>query len=288
MTNTYKNTTTGDIEQEVNPEKALKQGIYFLNQIADQFKNKNLVGKKRADLETSREKICLSLVDLVAGAIQANIFTADEYGILKANVQPKVFKDAGRINKILKTILDKKKVSQDSKMLDDIELAKLIETPYVVRDANDSNLVKLDLSKFGANGVQAISKDQVPTPTEDGAIVEINSNHPDDKGIIVDKVNNIAYIEKANTWYAKLILKTSSWYETAKTICTNVFGYVWKKLFELANKLVQLALVAILAIVGVSLKVTNTTSGFLNRAKNKIIKWLDDREESLENSELAS
>lgn len=113
------------------------------------------------------------------------------------------------------------------------------------------------MSKFDLNGIQEILAEQVPTPTEDGAVIDIKSSHKDDKATIIDKVNKIAYLNLTDPetgedkWYAKSLRKVHNWYETAKGLCVSVFGYVWEKLQKLANALITLALKAIFTIIGV-------------------------------------
>lgn len=259
----FKNTTTNEILTEHDPKVTLRETIKTVNVLSDKLKNRNLVGDERKQVEQTRSDLLLHALQLTAGAIQFDQLASDEYGFLRANVSKKTFKDSGRINAILKGHIANISKEQADKTLNDIELAKLMETPFQMVDVSVDEIetvtaeevveeakqqkAELDRSKFDDKGIQEVSPEQVPTPN-DSTVIKVESNHKDDTNIIVDKEEKVAYVEQDGKTFAKDLDKDgegAKWYQKAKDILVGAFGYLWDKFLDLAKALFQFAMGAL-------------------------------------------
>lgn len=255
-----------------NPQGELKKGVNLINSLTDKLKNRNLPKANRDKLVEARYKALKGLVQLTAGAIQCGKMQSDEYGFLRANVSKKI-KDSGTINRLLVTILDEISTGDRSKLFSDIEIAKLLETPYrlerednlepttpeemmekarqkVSGEAPETPKVQDDPIDFGEDGIASVTEEQVPE-VDDVNVVEIKSNHPKDEKIIVDKKESVLYLKEEgdeNFTVKKLDHQDeeeSGWAKVGKSLVTGFFGYLWQKLVEWGTALMQLGLAII-------------------------------------------
>lgn len=257
--------------QPTDIKKVIKTSIEVVNNTTQSLGIRNIVGESRKKLEQTREEMLSHLVDVVATGIQTGILTSDEHNILIGKTK-KVFKDEGRINAMLKKIITQKTSLEKDKILNGVEVAKMVSKPSYISVDEATKLIKFDTSCFDENGQLKVTPEQVPTPNDD-TVVEIHSNHANDAGIIIDKANGIAYIEVGSQWVAKKLKQTESWYSSAVDLLTFSFGFVWNLFLKMAKELLRLAITAIVALIAGVQALGTTVSNKAKSVKDTIFGW---------------
>ena len=214
-------------------EKGVKDLVQNWNNIQVKLKDRNLRKEEREKLVVSGQEIIRNLLDIVVAAIHIGEITTDDLGVLRAKVNAKDFTNAGHVNSILKEYIEEKKVKDSDKKLSDIELAKLMETPYQYTDKE--NIKPIDMEKFDKNGVYKVQSESEIPEVNDDTVIKITPNDGSEP-IIVDKESEVAYIKKDGEVFAKSLKgKAITWFETTKLIAVNIFGLVWNTIYRIAK-----------------------------------------------------
>lgn len=95
---------------------------------------KTVIRKDRETLAASSKEVVRNILDIVIAGIHIGEVTKDDLGVLRADVDTKQFTNAGHVNRILKDYINGKNVKDADKKLSDVDLAKLMETPYSYTD----------------------------------------------------------------------------------------------------------------------------------------------------------
>lgn len=248
-----------------NVSSAVKKAIEGINRYSLVVLNRNAKKADKDNAEASRRKALEALVDLVASGITLNQIQNDKWGVLKASMSG--MHDQPKVNAILRQILEDKTKGQADKLLTDVEIAKLIETPNM-KLVDPKDFVKVDVESLSRTPTE-VPNESVPTPDDD-VVVEVKTNNPTDESVIIDKANGIAYLMKNGQYYAKTLQGLSkSWFETAKEILTNVFGFIWAKTLEFFKWLLTSTLKILDGLLGVATKtveISYDTSSSIGRS----------------------
>lgn len=231
-------------------EKLIKETIQTVNKINIAFKDKNLVGKKREEANKTFEAAVEQLVDITSAGLLNNLIESDPYDILQAKVDPKVFKNcAGHVNSIIKRYLTEKQniPLHEGAQISDVELAKLIQTPYRTTEAEATEVLK----SIEEQKAEAIAKEgydenlmkqvkSMPEVNEDSVIVVTSVSGEE---AIIDKDEKAIYMKgnvdgKMVIWKKKLVSMASTWYETAKNIAISFFKLVWSYVSSVGSSLI--------------------------------------------------
>ena len=224
--------------QNVAAELCSQVGI--INQLSNKLGNRNLVGPKKAEVVKIRREALKNIVYLVAAGIVNEVLDADIYGVLRAQVSGKHFKDPVGINDMLKGLLEEacKVPSEGARDLSLVELARMIETPYgyepkpedKAKQANPD--ASVNLSAESASDVVTSSE----VPEVDGVhvvdITDVNGNH-----IVIDKDNKTLYAattegEHPSTTGGEVVRKTffgkmkSAAVWVKDTLCS-IYSIIW-------------------------------------------------------------
>ena len=200
--------------------KELKTQVSVINQLTTQLTTqRNLVGPKKAEIVRIRREALKNIVFITAAGIVNELLVADVYGVLRAQVSNKHFKDSVVINEVLKGLLEEacKVSSEGAKDLSLTELAKLIETPYgyepkpedKAKQANsDDVLAVVNTDEGSVSDVVTASE----VPEVDGVhvvdITDVNGNN-----VVFDKDNKTLYAaegegEHPSTTEGEVVRKT--------------------------------------------------------------------------------
>lgn len=257
-------------------EKLIKETIQTVNKINIAFKDKNLVGKKREEANKTFEAAIEQLVDVTSAGLLNNLIETDQYGILQAKVDSKVFKNcAGHVNSIIKKYLTEKQniPIHEGAQISDTELAKLIQTPYRTTEEEATEVLKsIEEQKAEAQtkGYDENLMKQVksmPEVNEDSVIVVTSVSGEE---AIIDKDEKAIYMKgnvdgKMVIWKKKLVSTAATWYETAKNIAVSFFKLVWSYVSSVSSSLIGGAIG--IGKVGVGI-VTNTGKGMIEGSKS--------------------
>lgn len=223
-----------------NVAAELKSQIGIINQFSTQLGNRNLVGPKKAEVVKIRREALKNIVYLVAAGIVNEVLDADIYGVLRAQVSGKHFKDPVGINDMLKGLLEEacKVPSEGARDLSLVELARLVETPYKyepkpedkAKQANPD--ASVNLSAESASDV--VTSSEVPEVDDIHIvdIVDVNGNH-----IVIDKDNKTLYAatsegEHPSTTGGEVVRKTffgkmkSAAVWVKDTLCS-IYSIIW-------------------------------------------------------------
>ena len=262
---------------EINDcEKVIKETIQAINAINIKLKDKNLVGDKRKAVEESFRVTVEQLVDITAAGLNNNIIKTDEYQILQAKVNSKVFKNSsGHVNSIIKKYLTVKQgiPIHEGAQISDVELAKLIQTPYSTTKegadiaAKSIEEQKQEATEQGFDENQMKMVDSMPNVNED-SIIAIRAITGEEA--VVDKEEKAIYIKgnvdgKMVIWKKKIVSTAFTWYETAKNVAVAMFKLVWSIVASVGSSLLG-GVIGIGAVaVGI---VTNTGVGIMEGGKS--------------------
>lgn len=276
-------TKTEEHIQINNPEKLIKETIQSINAINIKLKDKNLVGAKRVAVEETFQVSVEQLVDITAAALNNGIITTDEHGIIQAKVSSKTFKNcAGHVNSIIKKYLTiKQKVPlHTGAQISDIELAKLIQTPYSDTKEGADEAAKLmkepkqsveeqkeEATAQGYDDNQMKLVDMMPGVNGD-SVVTISSIHGEEA--VVDKKEKAIYVKgnvggKMVIWKKKIVSTAYTWYETAKNVAIAMFKLVWSYVSSVGSSIFG----GVIGIGAVAVgMVTNTGNGIVEGSKS--------------------
>ena len=214
-------------------EKGVKDLVQNWNNIQVKLKDRNLRKEDRENLVTTSKEVVRNILDIVIAGIHIGEVTKDDLGVLRADVDTKQFTNAGHVNRILKDYINEKNVKDADKKLSDIDLAKLMETPYSYTDKE--NIKQIDMEKFDKNGVYKVQSESEIPEVNDDTVIKITPNDGSEP-IIVDKESEVAYIKKDGEVFAKSLKgKAITWFETTKLIAVNIFGLVWNTIYKIAK-----------------------------------------------------
>lgn len=258
-------------------EKLIKETIQTVNKINITLRNKNLVGKKREEANKTFEAAIEQLVDITSAGLLNNLIESDPYDILQAKVDPKVFKNcAGHVNSIIKKYLTEKQSIplHEGAQISDVELAKLIQTPYRTTKAEATEVLK-SIEEQKAEAINKEGYDEnlmkqvksMPEVNEDSVIVVTSISGEE---AIIDKDEKAMYIKgnvdgKMVIWKKKIVSTAFTWYETAKNIAVSMFKLVWSYVASVGSSLIGGAVG--IGKVGVDI-VANTGKGMIEGSKS--------------------
>ena len=202
---------------EINVAKELKTQVSVINQLTTQLGNRNLVGLKKAEVVKIRREALKNVIYITAAGIVNELVDADVYGVLRAQVSNKHFKDSVVINEILKGLLEEacKVPSEGAKDLSLVELARLIETPYEYEPEDKAKQANSDDVLAVVNTDEGSVSDVVTAsevPEVDGVhvvdITDVNGNN-----VVFDKDNKTLYAattegEHPSTTEGEVVRKT--------------------------------------------------------------------------------
>lgn len=202
---------------EINVAKELKTQVSVINQLTTQLGNRNLVGLKKAEVVKIRREALKNVIYITAAGIVNELVDADVYGVLRAQVSNKHFKDSVVINEILKGLLEEacKVSSEGAKDLSLVELARLIETPYEYEPEDKAKQANSDDVLAVVNTDEGSVSDVVTAsevPEVDGVhvvdITDVNGNN-----VVFDKDNKTLYAattegEHPSTTEGEVVRKT--------------------------------------------------------------------------------
>ena len=258
-------------------EKLLKETIQTVNKINVALKNKNLVAHKREEVSKTLEAAVEQLVDITSAGILNNLIETDKYGILQAKVDPSVFKNSsGHVNSIIKKYLTNKQniPIHEGAQISDVELAKLIKTPYRTTEVDAVEAMK-SMEEQKADAINNEGYDDnlmkqvksMPEINEDSVIVVTSVSGEE---AIIDKDEKAMYIKgnvdgKMVIWKKKIVSTAFTWYETAKNIAVSMFKLVWSYVASVGSSLIGGAVG--IGKVGVDI-VANTGKGMFEGSKS--------------------
>lgn len=224
-----------DREIEIkNPEKHLDNQSTIILKILNELKDPNTVGPKKDKLKKALEDSVRQYILMAAACINNNIIETDPNGIIKAEADPKKYKGvAGHLNSIAKKVLKEQKSIEAHKgaTLSETELAKLIETPYNYRPAED-------IAERTEDKVEEVSDSEVPEVDGEN-VVEIECT--DGSTFTVDKENSAMYVEGENekgekvTFRRRVAGRAYTWYAMAKNIAISFLNMTWGLLTSVAS-----------------------------------------------------
>ena len=210
-----------------DPKKNLAARIKVIQQLCENLKNRNLVGKERDDAQTNFDLAIEQYVLMVSACINNNLISTDDTGILQCDAKSKYFKGSvGHVNKSAKQALANHadKAAHEGAKLSETELAKLVETPYNYRP----EVAAEDTTVYDDNNISQV--DAAPEANGDD-IIEISCT--DGSKVTIDKNDSSMYVEavapsgKLVTFKRKVISAAFTWYETARIIAVSFLGFVW-------------------------------------------------------------
>lgn len=256
--------------------KLIKETIGTINAINIQLKNSNLVGDKRKAVEETFRVSVEQLVDITAAGLINNVIETDKHQILQAKVNSKEFKNcSGHVNSIIKKYLTVKQgiPLHEGAQISDIELAKLIQTPYsTTKEGADIAAKSIEEQKqeataqgFDENQMKMV--DMMPGVNGD-SVVAISSIHGEEA--VVDKKEKAIYVKgnvdgKMVIWKKKIVSTAFTWFETAKNVAVAMFKLVWSVVASVGSSVLG-GVIGIGAVaVGI---VTNTGSGIIQGGKS--------------------
>lgn len=235
-------------------EKGVRELVENWNNIQIKLKDRNLRKEERENLVTAGKEVIRNILDIVVAGIHIGEVTKDDLGVLRANVDSKQFNNAGHVNRILKDYIDEKNIKDGDKKLSDIDLAKLMETPYSYTDKE--NIKQIDMDKFDKNGVYQVKSESEVPEVNDDTVIELTPNDGSEP-IIVDKEAEVAYIKKDGKTFAKSLKgKAITWFETTKLIAINIFGLVWNTVYRIAKAIILRILKLAQGVVSTGVEVT--------------------------------
>ena len=251
-------------------EKGVKDLVQNWNNIQVKLKDRNLRKEDRENLVTTGKEVIRNILDIIIAGIHIGEVTKDDLGVLRADVDTKQFTNAGHVNRILKDYIEEKNIKDADKKLSDVDLAKLMETPYSYTDKE--NIKQIDMEKFDKNGVYKVQSESEIPEVNDDTVIKITPNDGSEP-IIVDKESEVAYIKKDGEVFAKSLKgKAITWFETTKLIAANIFGLIWNTIYRIAKAIIVRILKLAGGIVesGVEVASVPVTEGknFWGRMKN--------------------
>ena len=219
----------------------LKAQVGIINQLTSKLGNRNLVGPKKAEVIKTRREALKNIIYISAAGIVNELLDADVYGVLRAKVSNRDFKESASINDVLKGLLEEAKVpSEGVKDLSLTELAKLIETPYGYEPSEDkAKQANPDDVLASVNTDEGSVSDIVRStevPEVDGVhVVDIHDIHGNN--VVFDKDNKTLYAattegEHPSTTEGEVVRKTffgkmKSAAVWIKDILCSIYNTVW-------------------------------------------------------------
>lgn len=220
-------------------EKAVQTLVTNINLASDKIKDRNFVGPKKDNMLKIQKECIHQMLDIVIAGLHSGMIECDKLGVLRADVDQTVFKgNAGHVNKTLKAYIAEKKAQDADKKLSDVELAKLMESPYEYIDAH--RVKPIDESRFNEQGIAELAVNEPIPEVNDVTVVKIESNT--DEQIVVDKVAKQAYITKGGKTFVKNLKdKGYVWAQVAKAIAISAFGLLWSVVMSVSKRVLTYA-----------------------------------------------
>lgn len=224
-------TTINDVPKALADENAK------MNEIMKALKQKNPQGPQRAAIMDHIRLSTENMVAITISALQNGLIETDEYGLITGKINADKFKGyAGDVSKYAKAFTSKmqKTPAQEGALISDVELAKLMETPYEYEPKDISQEEGYD-----ENNMKQVDKKDIPevNDTTVTKITDVEGNVA-----IVDKEENAVYMEGTDpetgeqvTWKKRILSRGRQWFEIAKVIATSLFNFCWDTVKSVAQ-----------------------------------------------------
>ena len=222
----------------VDVKQALNQLVFNFNTLSEKLKDRNIQRADKQKAKDAQVECVKQMLDITVAGITAGMLETDDLGVLRADVNEKTFKgNVGHVNSILKKYIEEKKEQDLDKKLSDVELAKLMESPYSYTDPSEAH--DIDPARFNDKGVAELRPDEtIPEPNGDD-VIKLETNDPKDD-ITIDKSAGLAYVKKGDKTFVKSLRdKGYVWYEVGKAIAISVFGFVWNLVLAVSKRVIN-------------------------------------------------